>query len=153
MHSTMLRRHNAPRTRRGVQMIEFAILFPAFIFALLFTIDCGRIMLAQSILQDSTFQAARAGAQVGDAGPAEGGVSHRAFTQAISAMPGYTSGTATFGVTQGTCGLAGDDAFIVVHSGYELRLLTPGLASMLNLVVDGDWDLAANSAARCEIVR
>ncbi len=148
--------------RRGVEMLEFAILLPIFIFILMFTIDMGNVIFLSGTLHDAVFVAARSGAQVG-AGcyndPVGGdcaGPSRNAFNQALAGIPGVRqSYVNSFAVTEGaTCTNVPGGNYVVVRASYRVHFITPGLFSLINVATAGHgWSLSATGVARCEVVR
>ena len=145
------------RRRRGVVMIEFAMILPLFLFLMLFTVDMGRMVLLQAGLQDATQQSARAGAQVGGAS-----ISNRSritFDSAIDAAPGLESGRVSrFTINSGGTCSAGQTN-VTIDARYSASLITPGLTALLGVFAGqdgqdaGDWSLSATSVARCEVLR
>ncbi len=157
--AALLRRGDVRGWRRGVVMLEFAMILPALVFTLLFTVDMGRMVLLQSALQDATQQAARAGAQVGGAGNGSTGTSRVAFNGAIDAAPGMTrSRVSSFVVNDGFRCRVGE-SYVEVTTRYRADFVTPGLTSVLGIFAGedrdpaSDWTLEATSVARCEVAR
>lgn len=156
-------------------MIEFAFILPIFMFLLLFTIDMGQVILMSGAMQDATFSAARAGAQVGGAsvdartgttvcgrtGACSSGSTYRTFARAADQIPFAATKSATkLSIRSGgVCTTTGADSHVGIDVTYNVRLLTPGLNSMLGLMngtnggKDADWAMKATAVARCEIVR
>jgi Flp pilus assembly protein TadG len=155
-----MRRPNADnRKRRGSVMIEFAMLLPIFFLFVLFSIDAGRMILVRAQLQDSTQQAARAGAQVAGGGTSSSGPSRTAFFNAVLLAPGITADRVTrFSVVEGsTCSQS--QPYVTVETRYRTPLVTPGLGTLIGMLdrsgrgPEGEWSLSAVSTARCEVAR
>ena len=162
--------------RRAATMIEFAFVLPIFMFLLLFTIDMGQVILMSGAMQDATFSAARAGAQIGGAsydartgtavcassGRCSAGSTYRTFQRAVEQIP-FASQNTVKGMSirhGGTCATRGANAYVEVRTSYAVRLATPGLNAMLDVVKgssasggDGAWAMSATGLARCEVVR
>jgi Flp pilus assembly protein TadG len=151
----MLHPAAAPRRRRAAAMVEFALLLPLFVFFVMFTVDMGRMVIMRAQLHDATQQAARAGAQIGDAAGG-GGTSKIAFDQSLQDAPLLQPGLATMLIMQNSCSQAGNQ-YVAIRGEYPTTLVTPGLGAMLNLFnaggvnTAGTWTLRATSVARCEI--
>jgi len=60
-----LRKNNQSKSRRGATTVEFALVAPIFFLFLFGCLDFGRLMLAESIIEQSAFEAARDVAVVG----------------------------------------------------------------------------------------
>lgn len=161
--------------KRAATMIEFAFILPIFMFLLLFTIDMGQVILMSGAMQDATFSAVRAGAQVGGAsydartgvaacqatGPCTTGSTYRTFKKATSQIPFAATNTVKGMsiLSGGKCATTGANAFVSVRTDYSVKLITPGLNAMLGMIdgatTAGDpaWQLHATAVARCEVVR
>lgn len=137
-------------------MLEFALLLPLFLFLIFFTVDMGRLILTRGMLIDATQQAARTGAQVGDAGNPYTGASRQAFDRAIELNPGMSlDHVAAFTVEEGApCG-----RYVTISSAYDFRFITPGLAQAAGIFTGQQTQefatmrLDAASVARCEVTR
>lgn len=144
--------------RRAATFVEFAIVLPIFVFMMLFTIDMGTVILMSGAMNDSSFSAARAGAQKG--GGELGGVSEATFNEALKQIPFSATlhETKDFSVVTGkTC--TRNDRIVTVKVTYGLNLITPGLDSMLRVMSNDDtagidgFVLTAHGVARCEVYR
>lgn len=140
--------------RRGAEMLEFAILFPFFLFMILFTIDMGHVVLVTGQVQDAGASAARYGAQLGGAGTR----SQTVFTDTIDRTPGLQASKSSMTVESGSiCARTGPNTFVALRATYDVPLIAPGLGALLNLTVGNDgpsgtWRTTANAVSRCEIV-
>lgn len=140
------------RRPRAVVFIEFAMIFPLFLFLSLLAVDTGRWVLVRAELQDATQQAARAGAQTGGAsvvvrgGPA----SQYTFNQALDNY-GFGQETREFKVVAGSfCSEV--DRYVTVSGSFQApKPITLGLMSFLEIVYSGPPTLTATSVALCEI--
>jgi Flp pilus assembly protein TadG len=140
------------RSRKGVELIEFAIVMPLLIFIILFSIDMGRNIFVAGTLQDAVYISARTGAQVGGANI--GGTPHAAFNSAFANIPGAASGSVTWTVTSGgTCTLSGANTYVIITATYPEQFVTPGLGAALSVVTGAPPHITAVGVARCEVVR
>lgn len=147
------------RRPRAVVFIEFAMIFPLFLFLSLLAVDTGRWVLARAELQDATQQAARTGAQAGGArvqidGCGGFGASECAFRSALQGYGFPTSEIPTPVVKSGSS-CSGSDRYVTISASIEApRPIAPGLASFLGIIHPGDGGavkLSATSVALCEI--
>lgn len=144
------------KRRRGSVMIEFALVIPAFLFLIMFSIDMGRAVFYSGVLHDAVQQAARTGAQVGMAGTDRAGPARSAFDRAVDAAPGMSvDRVASFRVVSGTvCG-----TYVTIRAEYRMPLVTPGLARLAAMAGGSRQPgfnevlLGATSVARCEVTR
>ena len=158
---TLGRTSTLTRSRKGVELIEFAIALPAILFILLFAIDMGQNIFIAGSLQDAAYISARTGAQVGGACIGSAGcstsASHNVFYQSIGAIPGAVPSSATWSVTTGaTCTLSATDpanAYVTITATYPEKLVTPGLATALSIFTGAAPKVTAVGIARCEVVR
>lgn len=160
------------RTRRGVQFLELAIVFPFLMFFLVLTLDIGMGMLQYGALQDVAYASARAGAAAGGAqfaGSTEGGVSLRVLRRDLETTPGMKGKTVIVGSnpdrnqigydiqTGATCTQTGQDNRVTITLTETPNMLTPGLGSILSLIggnsAGGEWTMHATAIARCEVIR
>jgi len=154
----MLRQRNISRHRKGVEMIEFAIVLPALIFMLLFSVDMGRNIFVGGQLQDAASISARDAAQVG--GAAVGSTAYTTFYDALSSIPGVTPSEGTWTVIDGQyCGLPSGNTntspseYVVIKVTYPEKTITPGLGAILRFFTGSSPQLVAVGVARCEVVR
>ena len=167
------------RRRRGSTMVEFALILPSFVFMMLFTIDMGSLVLMKGAMSDATFTSARAGAQLGGAnvgvGAGRAGISERTFYSAVEQIPmsanlrdvnAFTvlEGGTCVAAAAGGLGSTGDagaphNSMVRVQATYTMRMITPGLSAMLNMI-GGNGNAEANGyqvtstgVARCEVYR
>lgn len=169
------------RGRRAVEMLEFALLMPIFLFLVLFSIDMGVVVMQDGIIHDAAFVGARADAQVGGGQygyqsaysavqdqlkwvPALGSGASNAEI-CIPGVPGCSPGatqyvppTVGYSYCSSAPGPNGEGTYIEVQLTVPVRLLTPGLNGLLLLIDPGAngpgnvWSLSATGVARCEIV-
>jgi len=160
----MSRLHSRPgRWRRGVEFIEFAILFPIIMALLLLIFGTGELVITQIGLQDSMQQFVREGAQTGGLiGCPSGGECSLA-----SPGPGYDLQQSIDSIPGGTWA---DKKSLVISSGWEQGCTTASpwvtatltynpaaTSSLMNIITDmihiGDanWDLTASATARCDV--
>jgi Flp pilus assembly protein TadG len=159
--ATLSRDRGLRRSRKGVEIIEFAFVLPAILFILLFAIDMGRNIFVAGSLQDAAYISARTGAQVGGACVGSPGcntsAAHNVFYQSLGAIPGAVPASAVWKVTSGgTCTLAAADptnSYVTITVTYPEKLVTPGLATALQIVTGGSPKVTAVGIARCEVVR
>ena len=153
---TRLRRH-----RRGVQFIEFVILFPFYLLFLLFIIDMGRVTMMQAGIQDATQAVARNGAQYGGLpdcptnGGQCGGATWTSFQTNVKNLPGGVSGTLVSLVALsggGATGCSANSPYVTVRATYNYNFLTPGAYQVVHVIASG-WTISATATARCEIAR
>jgi Flp pilus assembly protein TadG len=147
-------------------MLEFAIVLPLMMFLLTLMVDVGRLFMVSYAMQDATYRSARASAVAGGAAartPTGGEVYRDAFYQALDEIPGsdQVEGTPNPVVVTGQfCStLAPNDQFVTVSSTYDVRLITPGLGTLLNLAggntsafLSSTVSLTSASLSRCEVV-
>jgi hypothetical protein len=160
---------------RAATMIEFAFILPIFMFLLLFSIDMGQVILMSGAMQDATFSAARTGAQLGGAGfdastgalvcPTTGrcsaGSTYASFERTVDQIPfgSQNQVTGMSVLTGARCTASGQDDHGALRVTYSVRLVTPGLNTMLSMMKggadrpDAPWQMSATAVARCEIVR
>lgn len=152
------RRTLSRRARRGVQFIEFALILPAMLYLLLFSIDMGRMVFLSGIVHDGVFYAAREGAIAGGAGDSESGPSRFAFDSAVTRAPGTGLSVIDFQVLEGTTCTQSGSSYVRVRGTVRASFITPGLRQLLNASAGlagngGRWDLTAVGISRCEIAR
>jgi len=172
----MLHRRAGRRQTRGVVLLEYALSLPLLLLAIFVTIDIGRIVMVSTALHEAVTVGARAGARTGFVGgvPSQtcptsgtqgsGNTSYEAFCQVAAGIPGaVVSGIAISSPTTGVGGNyycknnagAGNLYVTVTATVTDLRLLTPGLSSVLGGF--SDWslpgELGAVGTARCEVAR
>lgn len=163
---------------RAATMIEFALVFPIFIFMIVFSIDMGLMMLTAGSMSDTAFSAARAGAQSGGGAynpvtrstecdtactPSSNTVTRQVVEDAEAVFP--LGSVRSFNVTDtrvtsgGRCSDSGPNSFVRVELPYRISFLTPGLTAMV-AVADGSspeqyegTNMRAVGVARCEITR
>jgi Flp pilus assembly protein TadG len=150
--------------RRGVTLIEFAFVLPILLFLMAFMVDMGRLLMVSHAMQEATYRSARAGAIAGGANISAGAnqsVSREAFDRALSEIPGadQVSGPPTLLVDSGgLCTKEGQNQFVTVSTTYNVRLLTPGLGTLLTIAggdgaqVSASYNLKATSLSRCEVL-
>jgi hypothetical protein len=164
------------RLRRAVTQLEFALVLPAFLFLMLFTVDMGHLILVSGAMQDATFSAARTGSQIGGAGldgqsgalacpgsgTCSGGSTYGSLTSSADQVPSVSGEgkIESMEIVHGAiCRNSSPDNHVVVRVVYSTHLLMPGLTTMLNMVSgrapapDGAWTLTSTAAVRCEITR
>lgn len=169
------------RRRRGATLIEFVLILPLLMFVALFAVDMGNVILVNGAMQDATYTAARAGAQVGGASlmpngtypcgtrssgsSCSSGASYEAFREAATHVPGYASkqisGARMKVLTGGKCvaqaTTARSDNHVTIAVTYQQKLITPGLAILMNWsgadIDDGSWNMEVTASSRCEVVR
>jgi Flp pilus assembly protein TadG len=145
--------------RRGAAMLEFAIVLPVMLFLLLFTLDVGRTLLVQSVVQDSAFAAARAAAQIGETSGAES-----VFSSSLALMPAaidtevlrISSGTGRAGASAQSAGQTEcsiERPYVYVYAQVRVPLFTPGLGALIGAARQEGWTLSASAVARCEVAR
>lgn len=151
------------RKGRAAIMLEFALLFPLSLFLILFSIDMGRYTFYQGAVADSTYAAARAGAQFGDAGTASVGPAATAFERSVQAVPGLANGTERMQVngSRRTCTV--NQPYIEVTGTVTYDFITPFLGALLSIgdSTPGDNSVDARNGlpmrttalVPCEVVR
>lgn len=157
----MLRRSARPLRRgpaaRATALLEFALILPALLFLIIFSIDLGHLILVKGAFQDATYASARAGAQIGAPGDRSQGQSLRVFREAAAGIPSVDERRAELILVEPR--ICTGDQNVTVRSRYEAELITPGLRPMLSLFSgrdqgqDGTYPLIQTAVARCEIVR
>lgn len=170
------------RRTRGTVMLEFVLLMPLFILFIVFTINVSHAVMVRTQMQVVADNAARAGAQVGGgcyrAGDftgnpgsqctldvAEDPVSLAAVVDGLGTIAGVGSatqddnGTDIRVISGGRCERGGEHDTVRVKVQIPLTPALPGIGQLLSLYNSGDdsvsrqWNIAVQSAARCEIVR
>lgn len=150
--------------KRGTALLEFMLIFPAFIILILFTVDMGRLILLSSALSDSTHVATRAVAQhgfVGSAAQNNGNAAFQSTIQSFGLFGGSSVSSPTFTVADtNACrrGGSGSAAFVKGTGEVSIDLVTPGLGLLLGGIgggggVDGEINLKEEALLRCEITR
>jgi Flp pilus assembly protein TadG len=163
MKSIRTHQHLRHRRRRATALLEFVLILPLFLFLTLFIIDASRMLFVKGAMSDVSYRTARAGAVVGGAGTATSGPSRTAFDAAVVEVPGADSAERlTLQITRGqTCTVA--DPYVAIDVSFRLRLLTPGLAQLLDFstgsttgssgaLASGQFEMSSSAIARCEVV-
>lgn len=164
--SIWLRGSRVGTRRRATQFLEFALLLPAFILFLLFTVDMGRIVMIQAGLQDATQQVAAYGAQNGglgsecvNGGDCTSGTVSSNFQSAMALVPWTTPDrlgpihVVRGGGSDAASGACSSSApYVTVTTSYTPTFITPGVLGFFNLVTP-NWTLRASASALCEISR
>lgn len=151
-----IRRQLSSRKRRGTVLLEFVMIFPAFLFLILFAVDMGRVILISGTLTDSAYVAARSGAQRGSA--TLDGNAERAFNRALDAMPGSaTTQNVSFTIVAGECNAS--NSYIVIEAETDVQFITPGLDRLLaigggeGIGSEDGLTLTSRGSVLCEIRR
>jgi hypothetical protein len=160
----MSRLHAKSKRRgRGVEFIEFAILFPIIIALLLLIFGTGELIITQVGLQDSMQQFVREGAQTGGliGCPAGGNCSYSNpgpgynLQQSINAMPGGTWADVTgLKVTSGWAqGCTTSSPWVTATITYNPQATSSLMSIITDLIHVGNanWALTASATARCDV--
>jgi len=139
--------------------LEFGILLPLVLFITVFAIDLGRLIWLGAAVQDAAYQSAQTGAQVGGACLPTGNcdqssLARQSYNQAISAIPGAASpSTISWHPTTGqVCTSTGSNSNVTIVAGYPMTFLTPGLDTIMKVIVGPNPQIVAMGVARCEVV-
>lgn len=165
------------KERRGSLLLEFALVLPLILALMVVSVDLGRLVLAQTTLQDAVSVAARAGARQGYAGQVPQGAlcasgsltgnpSYDAFCESFryGALGGYTlasfrieSPSASGGsngpryCTRGTA--SASDLFVTTKATANMAFITPLLREVITRNSSEGAVLSATAVARCENAR
>ena len=163
--TSLLRTYHRRGWRRGVELLEFALIIPFLFFLVCFSIDMGNMVFLSGLIHDAAFVSARTGAQFGEAGTSATGPggqgatgpSYNAFANAAASLPGGLSEVQSYTVVSpttanGDCASSGTNQYVTVRVSFHMNFITPGLYTMLSLYSSG-FTLNATGVARCEVVR
>lgn len=157
------------------QLLEFTLLIPMVVLLMTFSVDMGRLVVANTSLRDAAAISARAGARVGYAGivpnpsdcsnDSSSSISYHAFCQDATLLMGariksYEVITPRYGA-ENYCVYNGGvnsstNMYITVKARAEMTFLTPGLAvafRLSNSAMNSSTNLEAVGVARCEVSR
>lgn len=157
------------------QLLEFTLLIPMVVLLMTFSIDMGRLVVANTSLRDATAVSARAGARVGYAGivpnpsncsnDSSASISYHAFCQDATLLMGaeiksYEVLTPKYGA-ENYCVYNGGvnsstNMYITVRAKADMTFLTPGLSQAFRLsksLINSTTTLEAIGVARCEVSR
>lgn len=149
-----LTRRRSSRSKAGL-LLEFTMLLPITLILFLLLVDGARVLLVSGAVSDATYRSARAGAVVG--GAQFGETSFKAFDQALDEIPGGSlAQQPNLEIVNGAI-CTNFEQYVEVTSRYEIKLLTPGLASAFNLFGQNSSNtnlaLSTTAVARCEVAQ
>jgi hypothetical protein len=163
----MSRLHAKPKRRlRGVEFIEFAILFPIIVALLLLIFGTGELIITQIGLQASMQQFVREGAQTGGliGCPAPGVTCSLSapgpgydLMQAINTMPGGTWTDVTGGgpdvIAGWAQGCTTESPWVTAKISYDPQATSSLMSIITDLIHVGNsnWTLTAEATARCDV--
>jgi len=124
------------KNRTGQALVEFALVFPIFIFVVLGLIDFSRVFHAWSTLNFQCVQAARAAAVRLDpiiARNVFGSGTHTSLATVTATFDQFRSPMMIPSLyhDRGFSGVGESAASVTVYAQYDLELLTPGIAALI----------------------
>jgi len=174
------RTHTILSKRRGAVLLEFVLMFPMFVYLIMFSFDIGRAVVTYGALTDGAYVAARSNAQIGLADP---DVAIQAFNASAGSVPGIgcaggpsaepatvCSDTKAEGASapQLTVGVRDNGSspvvgpcttgwsFVEVSVSKQFEPLSPGVGAVIGIVDEADGGavtINAKAQVLCEVVR
>lgn len=129
------------------------MLLPIFVLMMILTVDLGRMVFTQMALQEATYTAARAGAQVGGTNVGGADTSRKVLIQSLQNSPGISYAAVNQGsiqVSPAQCSVS--NPLVTVSVSYNFTWSVPGMYTLLRVAAP-NFAVKAVAVSRCEIIR